>query len=83
MTPVPPGGGQQVTVRLAVAVGDRVELTDASQYSEFGLSDGDTGRVLFTDSLGTVHIRWDDGRQIGIVARDADMISVIPRSVSS
>ena len=46
--------------------GDRVELTAATDdYRRFKLSAGDLGTVLFTDSLGTVHVMWDCGKRIG------------------
>jgi Domain of unknown function (DUF4314) len=31
-----------------------------------GPGPGDEGTVLFTDSLGTVHVRWDRGFQLGL-----------------
>jgi len=59
--------------------GDRVELIAVSADSErFGLTAGDTGMVEFTDSLGTVHIRWDSGRRVGITASERDLIRSIP-----
>jgi len=58
--------------------GDRVELTDATGYSKFRLSAGDRGLVEFTDSLGTIHIRWDNGQRVGIITEDADRIRVAP-----
>lgn len=32
-----------------------------------GLAPGDEGEVLFADSLGTVHVRWDTGGQFGLL----------------
>jgi len=58
--------------------GDRVELTDATGYRDFRLSAGDLGQVEFTDSLGTIHIRWDNGHRVGILTQDAGMIRVAP-----
>jgi len=58
--------------------GDRVELTDATDYHDFHLSAGDRGQVEFTDSLGTIHIRWDNGRRIGILTQDAGLIRLAP-----
>lgn len=28
---------------------------------------GTKGTVMFVDGLGTVHVRWDDGRRLGLV----------------
>jgi hypothetical protein len=59
--------------------GDRVELLSASDDdARFGLTAGDCGMVEFTDSLGTVHVRWDSGRQVGIIAAERDLIRCIP-----
>jgi Domain of unknown function (DUF4314) len=59
--------------------GDRVELIAASDgYETFRLATGDLGTVEFTDSLGTVHIRWDSGRRVGIISEDADLIRRAP-----
>jgi hypothetical protein len=31
------------------------------------LAPGDEGTVLFSDSLGTVHVRWDSGGMLGLI----------------
>ena len=42
--------------------GDRVELLGVTADDlRFGLAAGDCGTVDVTDSLGTVHVRWDSG----------------------
>jgi hypothetical protein len=59
--------------------GDRVELLSASDAeARFGLAAGDCGTVELTDSLGTVHIRWDGGQRVGIIATERDLIRCIP-----
>jgi hypothetical protein len=40
----------------------------------FALAAGDRGTVEFTDSLGTVHVRWDSGQRIGILAQERHLI---------
>jgi hypothetical protein len=40
--------------------GDRIRLTALSDKPGPKTMPGSTGSVLFTDSQGTVHIRWDD-----------------------
>ena len=58
--------------------GDRVELLAASDDdARFGLAAGDCGTVEFTDSLGTVHVRWDGGQRVGIIAAERDLIRCI------
>lgn len=48
------------------AVGDRVELLAMNDpYTR--LRPGTQGTVTFVDSLGTVHVKWDDGSQLGLV----------------
>jgi hypothetical protein len=59
--------------------GDRVELTAASNDDvTFGLTAGDRGTVDFTDSLGTIHVRWDSGKRLGIIAAERDLIRAVP-----
>jgi hypothetical protein len=38
-----------------------------TRVSTGGLGPGDEGTVLFTDSLGTVHVEWDSGGQFGLI----------------
>jgi Domain of unknown function (DUF4314) len=49
-----------------MAVGDRVELVYTSDpYTR--LEPGARGTVTFVNSLGTEHVRWDDGHSLGLV----------------
>jgi len=58
-----------ITPTDSFAPGDRVELTgEPPDYAHYALTAGDRGTVEFTDSLSTVHIRWDRGCQAGIIA---------------
>jgi hypothetical protein len=58
---------------------DRVELLSAGDDdARFGLAAGDCGTVEFTDSIGTVHIRWDSGQRVGIISTERDLIRCIP-----
>jgi hypothetical protein len=58
--------------------GDRVALVDVSHDDvRFGLRTGDRGTVEFTDSLCTIHVRWDSGRRIGIIATELDLIRAV------
>jgi hypothetical protein len=58
--------------------GDRVELTAVSDdYARLALTAGEAGTVEVTDSLGTVHIRWDSGARIGIIVESADCLRKI------
>ena len=64
---------------LSLPRGTRVELTDApADYQEYGLTAGQHGTVEFTDSIGTIHIRWDDGTRLGITAESRGLICQNP-----
>ena len=44
----------------------RIELISTSDpYTE--LKPGDLGTVDFVDDMGTIHITWDNGSQLGLV----------------
>jgi hypothetical protein len=47
-----------------------------------GLGPGDEGTVLFTDSLGTVHVKWDAGGQLGLIPGE-DTWELIPDASQS
>jgi hypothetical protein len=48
------------------SVGDRVRLVTVSdEWTD--LEPGSLGTVTFIDSLGTVHVDWDSGSQLGLV----------------
>jgi hypothetical protein len=53
------------------AVGDRIRLLSTTdEYTR--LRPGDEGEVTFVDSLGTVHVRWDNGSTLGLVREAGD-----------
>lgn len=53
------------------AVGDRVELVRSNdEYTR--LEKGERGTVRLIDSLGTIHVEWDSGSRLGLVAEDGD-----------
>jgi hypothetical protein len=60
--------------------GDRVELTELTDdYLPFGLTAGDLGTVAFTDSLCTIHIRWDrTSKRVGITREDTALLRAAP-----
>jgi Domain of unknown function (DUF4314) len=56
--------------------GDRVELVATTD--EFtALVPGDRGTVTRTDSLGTIHVRWDSGSRLGIIEEAGDVIRLV------
>ncbi len=60
--------------------GRRVRLDYTSDpYTR--LRAGTLGTVSFEDDAGTVHVEWDDGSSLGLVAGE-DMWTYLPRSES-
>lgn len=56
--------------------GDRVRLVYCSDpYTR--LAPGTLGRVTFTDDLGTVHIKWDNGAGLGMVEAAGDRFELV------
>lgn len=51
---------------MATKPGDRIMLEISSdQYTL--LEEGDKGTVKFIDSMGTVHVKWDNGSTLGLI----------------
>jgi hypothetical protein len=40
---------------------------------------GTTGRVLFQDSLGIIHVSWENGRSLGVIPGEDKFIQVKER----
>jgi len=57
-------------------VGDRVRLVRMNDPWT-RITKGTEGTVRFVDDMGTVHVRWDDGSALGLVADDGDLWEVI------
>lgn len=57
-------------------VGRRIKLVKCND-SLTSLEPGQEGTVAFIDDLGTVHVHWDNGADIGLVWSDGDRWSVI------
>lgn len=57
-------------------VGKRVRLVYCNDpYTR--LRPGDEGTVVLVDDMDTVHVSWDSGSQLGLVAEDGDRFTVI------
>lgn len=57
-------------------VGRRVKLVRCTdEYTR--LAPGAEGTVTFVDSMGTVHVRWDDGSQLGLVTEAGDLYELV------
>lgn len=58
-------------------VGDRVKLLNMNDpYTR--LRPGVLGTVAHVDTLGTVHVRWDDGRSLGLIP-GVDQFTIVGR----
>lgn len=56
-------------------VGMRVELVNMfDEYTK--LEAGAQGTISFIDSLGTLHVKWDDGHTIGLIP-EIDYFNII------
>ena len=61
-------------------VGDRIELVDCSDpYTK--LTPGSKGTVSLVDSMGTVHVAWDSGSNLGLIPGE-DSWRVLPNEVT-
>lgn len=56
--------------------GDRVQLIRCND-PHTRLEPGARGTVLLVDSMGTVHVKWDSGSSLGLVAEDGDAWRVL------
>jgi len=57
-------------------VGDRVRLIRVNDPWT-RIQRGTEGTVRFIDDMGTVHVRWDDGSALGLLADDGDLWEVL------
>ena len=60
----------------AAHVGDRVRLI-ACDDPHTRLTPGAEGTVSLVDDLGTLHVTWDDGSNLGLIP-DLDQFTVLP-----
>jgi hypothetical protein len=61
-------------------LGARVRLVHCDD-PDTRLERGTLGTVRFVDDMGTVHVDWDDGSHLGLVARAGDRFEVVDASV--
>lgn len=54
-------------IREEYTEGTRVELTKMSDPYRTDLVPGCTGAVRFVDDMGTIHVSWDIGSNLGVV----------------
>lgn len=56
--------------------GDRVRLVRTTD-EHTTLKPGDLGTVGMVDSMGTVHVKWDNGSTLGLVPEAGDRWEVV------
>lgn len=65
-----------VTTNPTAHVGDRVRLVVIhGKYTH--LEPGTTGTERFVDDWATVHVSWDNGIRLGLVAGDGDRFELL------
>lgn len=57
--------------------GDRVKLVRLGDHTEL-LATGDEGVVDLIDDAGTVHVRWDNGANLGLIPRRDQWVTLPP-----
>ena len=59
-------------LRKDYPVGARVELISMDDPYNKKLHPGSKGTVRFVDDMGTIHMKWDNGRTLAIVPSEDD-----------
>lgn len=59
-------------VRATFTSGRRVRFLGFGEGEPAGLAPGTEGTVAFVDSIGTVHVSWDGGVELGVIVRSQD-----------
>lgn len=62
-------------------LGDRIELVRMGD-DPHPLEPGSRGTVIAVDAFGTIHIKWDNGRTLGLLP-DVDEYRPLPEEVQS
>lgn len=58
-------------------VGSRVRLDHMSESDPDPIPSGTLGTVLFVDDIGTVHCKFDNGRQLGLCSEVDSFCKVV------
>ena len=56
------------SLKLQYEPGMRVVL-DEDMYDPNGVQAGVMGTVSHVDDIGTIHVKWDDGKSLGLIHR--------------
>ena len=55
-------------------VGTRIELI--SMADDYSVAPGTKGTVAHVDDMGTIHMKWDNGRTLGLIPGEDDFIVI-------
>lgn len=58
-------------IKKMYPTGTRIELISTMDDMQ-GVEKGTRGTVIGTDDVGTVHMRWDNGRGLGLIPAEDD-----------
>ena len=62
-------------IRQVYHKGVRVKLLRMND--SYNVEEGTLGIVQMVDDAGTIHVKWDNGRRLGVVLEAGDMVEVI------
>jgi hypothetical protein len=62
---------------MAQELEGRMVRLDYTSDPYTSLRKGDVGEVMFTDAIGTVHVKWRNGSDLGLIPGE-DVFTILP-----
>lgn len=66
-------------IRKVYHKGVRVKLLRMND--SYYVEEGTLGTVQMVDDAGTIHVKWDNGRRLGVVLKAGDRVEVISSDI--